>query len=68
MNLPEISWIFFLIMAFETVSLSNSTEDHMCSRVEKLVSHKIWQLNISAIILIIGDVESIIYIQRETFT
>ncbi|XP_072751799.1 uncharacterized protein [Anoplolepis gracilipes] len=35
MNFSEISWIFFLIVAFETVSLSSLLiGDHVCSRVE----------------------------------
>lgn len=72
MNFSEILWIFILIMIFETVSLSSSlTGDHVCSRVEKLVSHKIRQLNISVILIFVNIIDSILYItyfQRETFT
>ncbi|XP_012228330.1 uncharacterized protein [Linepithema humile] len=34
MSLSEVSWIFFLIAAFEIVCSNSLTGDHVCSRVE----------------------------------
>lgn len=40
MSFLAISWIFILIVAFETIFIANSlTGDHVCSRIEKLVSN-----------------------------
>lgn len=40
MSLSGSSWIFLLVAAVEIVRSSSLTGDHVCSRVEKLVSRE----------------------------